>query len=211
METPTRDDVREQKEKSMTEVFTRYGEGGPRPDHVPPKACTVRHPDAGGQCPREAVGEVWALPFCEVHGREAELAYREEISESVGNGLEALLDAENQRHDKNRALLDALRGVAGPRDVDYLIQEAAMRKAFPPEELAANTDPDTLRFDYEIYGRDTPSDWWHEARIMAVRFMRQAQAVPILEDLELIRERATVQQLLADRDMGRRARKAVAR
>ncbi len=66
---------------------------------------------------------------------------------------------------------------------------------YPPEELADNTDPDTLRFDYEIHGRDTHYDWCCEARIMAVRFMPQATAVPIVKELELVRERATVQQL----------------
>lgn len=55
----------------MKEVFRKYGDGGP---HVEPIACVVRHPDAGGQCEREAVGEVWSLPFCEIHAREAELA-----------------------------------------------------------------------------------------------------------------------------------------
>ena len=83
-----------------------------------------------------------------------------------------------------------------------------MEEAYSPEDLEGNTDPDILRFDYEIHGRDTPYDWWCESRIMAVRFMRQATAVPIIKELELVRERATVQQLLASRDMDRRSEPA---
>lgn len=188
----------------MTEVFTRYGDGGPRPDDVEPIACVVHHPDAGGQCGREAIGEVWALPFCEVHGREAELAYKDELAVTASLEFEALWDAEMKRADTNWSIMEALEAAEKPANVDYLIHLVAMKAAYPPEELAANTDPDTLRFDYEIHGRDTPYDWWCESRIMAVRFMRQATAVPILEELELVRERATVQQLLAERDLDRR-------
>lgn len=185
----------------MTEVFTRYGDGGPRPDHVAPKACTVRHPDAGGQCPREAIGEVWALPFCEVHGREAELAYRDELAQTNGLEFEALWDAEMKRIRPNWSVMEALEEAsAKAAAVDHRVLKAAMEAAYPPEELAANIDPDISRYDYERYDGDTPVEWWTEARILAVRFMRQAQSVPILEDLELVRERATVQQLLAERD-----------
>lgn len=188
----------------MTEVFTRYGDGGARPAHIAPIACVVRHPDAGGQCGREAIGEVWALPFCGVHGREAELAYKDELAETTGLEFEALWDAEMKRADTNWSIMEALEAAEKPADVGYDVLRAAMKAAYPPEELADNIDPDILRFDYENYGRDTPVEWWTEARILAVRFMRQATAVPILEELELIRERATVQQLLAHRDLDRR-------
>jgi len=192
----------------MTEVFSRYGDGEPRPDHVAPISCIVSHPDAGGQCEREAVGEVWALPFCEVHGHEAALAYRDEINQTVSVEFDALRDAEAQRLGTDDALLDALASAAAPPAVDYTIHEAAMEEAYSPEDLEGNTDPDILRFDYEIHGRDTPYDWWCESRIMAVRLMRQATAVPIIKELELVRERATVQQLLASRDMDRRSEPA---
>ncbi|MBA3423980.1 MAG: hypothetical protein H0U04_05420 [Rubrobacter sp.] len=192
----------------MTEVFTRYGGGGPRPAYREPIACVVAHPDAGGRCEREAVGEVWRLPFCEVHGREAELAYMDEINDAVRAELDALGDAENQKPGSNEALLEALARTPTPPGVDRVIHLAAMEEAYPPDELEGNTDPDMLRFDYETHGRDTPYDWWCEARIMAVRFMCEAQSVPILKDLELVRERATVQELLASRDMDRRCKPA---
>ncbi len=190
----------------MKEVFRKYGDGGAGAAHVESIACVVRHPDAGGQCEREAVGEVWSLPFCEIHGREAELAYMAEASESVGVELEALFDAERKRHDANRPLIEALDSATKPVEVDFRAHEPAMLEAYPPDDLESNTDPDTLSFDYERYGRDTPHDWWCESREMVARFMRQAsdRGVPIVEDLEYLRERATVQELLANRDLDRR-------
>jgi hypothetical protein len=189
----------------MTEVFSKYG---PETEGDEPIRCVVAHPDAGGQCGQPAVGEVWALPFCEIHGREAELAYMDERNKAVGNKLEALADAENKRHDRDPGLLEALKAALAPPDVDHAIYEKAMADAYPPDELAGNIDPDILAFDYEEIG-STPYDWWCEARLMVVRFMRQAavDAPEILDDLELLRERATVQQLLAGRDLDRRWRK----
>lgn len=194
----------------MTEVFMKYG---PAPVGAEQVACVVAHPDAGGPCPSEAVGEVWSLPFCEIHGYEAELAAREELAESAGNELEALFDVEIKRYDTNRAVTEALERAEVPSDVDREIQSAAMRAAYPPDDLEGNIDADTLSFDYEKYGRDTPHDWWYEARVLLVRFMRQAaeRGVPIVGDLEYLRERATVQELLAERDMDRRWRATKAR
>ena len=42
----------------MRELFTRYGPG-PAPDGHEVPRCVVSHPDAGGPCGEEAVGEVW--------------------------------------------------------------------------------------------------------------------------------------------------------
>ena len=180
----------------MTEVFRRYGGGEPRPDDKAPIACTVRHPDAGGQCKREAIGEVWALPFCEAHGKEAELAYREELAETVGNELAALYRAQNERFRRDEALLEVLGSLEGPPMVHYEDQDAAIVEAYPPEKLEKNIDSDILAYDYEAAKAcDTPHDWWCEARIVTVRFMREAYdrgSVELLQELELVRERATV-------------------
>ena len=191
----------------MTEVFRKYGGGEPRPDDKAPIACTVRHPEAGGQCQREAIGEVWALPFCEVHGKEAETAYLEERVETIGYGLDMLRD--DGRNVLQQPVVEVLKTVEYPSRIDHDAVEAAMREAYPPEELEQHIDPDILAYDYEkdfIIG-DGPYDWWCEARLMVLRFMREAferGSSELLKDLELIRERATVQQLLADRDLERR-------
>jgi hypothetical protein len=81
--------------------------------------------------------------------------------------------------------------------------------AYPPEELASNTDADTLAYDYErgFASEDGPNDWWSEAQLVACRFMRQAHdrgLAGLLRDLEYVRERATVQRVLAKRDLHRR-------
>lgn len=197
---------------SMTEVFRRYGDGDPQGrDHVETIACVVRHPDAGGQCEREAVGEVWALPFCEVHGHEAELAYKTDLAETVDTELEALRGAEAVRVGTDRALLEALQACPDPAHVGYGVHKAAMEAAYPPEELADNMDPDIPRFEFGSPAGDTPYDWWCESRELLVRFMRQATSVPIIKELELVRERATVQELLAERDMDRRCGPSFAR
>ncbi len=188
----------------MTEVFSRYGNGEPRPDHKKAPACIVRHSEAGGQCEREAVGEVWALPFCEVHGKEAELSYKEGIQETVAFGLDKLNDG--GEYVLPRPILEVLKSVEYPMSRDHEAVEEAMREAYPPEKLADNIDPDTLRYDYEEQSLN-PVDWWTGARYKVLSFMHEAYEdcyVELLRDLELIRERATVQLLLAERDMDER-------
>ncbi len=188
----------------MTEVFTKYGGGESQPKDKKAPACIVRHPEAGGQCEREAVGEVWALPFCEVHGREAELSYKEGIQETVAFGLDKLNDG--GEYVMPRPILEVLKSVEYPRNRDHESVEAAMREAYPPEKLADNIDPDTLRHDYEEPSTN-PVDWWTDARYKVLRFMDEAYEdchLELLRDLELIRERATVQLLLAERDMDER-------
>ena len=124
----------------------------------------------------------------------------------VENELSTLIGAEKQRFDTNWPLVEALASADVPSDVPYLPHEEAMVAAYPPEELEANTDPDTLGYDYERTGEDNPYDWWSAAQLMACRFMRQAHdqgLAGLLKDLEYVRERATVQRLLAGRYIAR--------
>ena len=106
-------------------------------------------------------------------------------------------------------VVEALKTIERPVRIDRDAVEAAMREAYPPEELAEHIDLDILAYGYErdfMIG-DGPYDWWCEARLMVLRFMREAferGSVALLCDLEPMRERATVQQLLADRDLERR-------
>ncbi len=183
---------------------SKYGPGEAAGENP---GCVVSHPDAGGQCPRPAIGEVWSLPFCKVHAREAELAAMEEVSEMVENELSTLIGAEKQRFDTTWDLVQAL----GSADVPYLgssvedleAYDAAVLEAYPPEDLERNTDADTLAFDYEREcPGDCPVDWWSEAHNLLCRFMRQAAdrgLAVLLDDLEPLRERAIVQRVLAQR------------
>jgi hypothetical protein len=70
--------------------------------------CVVSHPDAGGPCGRPATGMVWNLPFCEIHGREAEAAALEELAEDAEMALQGLEDAEKGRAETNPAVVRAL-------------------------------------------------------------------------------------------------------
>ncbi|MDP9437368.1 MAG: hypothetical protein M3P49_01245 [Actinomycetota bacterium] len=59
--------------------FRKYG---PAPaEEKDPPTCVVTYPE---DCGRAAVGEVWALPFCEGHGTEAVAAARLEAYEDAG-------------------------------------------------------------------------------------------------------------------------------
>ncbi len=192
----------------MTEVFRKYGGGQERPETKAPIACVVSHPDAGGPCQREAIGEVWSLPFCELHGREAELAAAEEMGSSLEGIFAGLVAIEQERHDRNEKAVRIIKEAVktSSEAADTLAHAGAIAAAYPPGELAANTDPDTLRYDYARMGMDNPHDWWCEAQIMVCRFMRQAHdrgLAGLLTDLEYARERATVQRLLAERYMDR--------
>ena len=190
----------------MTEVFRKYGAGfaDGRPEDKEPIACVVSHPDAGGPCRREAIGEVWSLPFCKVHGREAELAAQDEMATSLEGIFTGLGAVERERHDRNEEVLRIIKEAATTPGSDTLAHVKAIAAAYPPEELEANTDPDTLRYDYGGTGMDNPHDWWCEAQLMVCRFMRQAHdrgLAGLLTDPEYARERATVQRALADRYM----------
>jgi hypothetical protein len=191
----------------MEEVFRKYPETTPAEERKGPPVCVVSHPDAGGECGRPAIGEVWSLPFCASHGREAELAAADEMKSSLEGIFAGLLAVEQERRDRNEMALRIIKEAAKTPDSDTLAHEEAMATAYPPEELGEGTDPDTLRYDYEQTGLDNPHDWWCEAQIMACRFMRQAHdqgLAGLLKDLEYVRERATVQRLLAGRYMDRK-------
>jgi hypothetical protein len=194
----------------MEEVFRKYPETTPAEKRKGSPVCIVSHPDAGGECGRPAIGEVWSLSFCELHGREAELAAQDEMASSLEGIFTGLAAVEQERYDRNeeavRIIKEAASEAAPSEAADTLAHEAAIATAYPPEELEANTDPETLRYDYDQMGQDNPHDWWCEAQIMVCRFMRQAHdrgLAGLLKDLEYVRERATVQRLLAGRYIDR--------
>jgi hypothetical protein len=146
-----------------------------------------------------------------MHGKEAELAAREEMATDLEGIFTGLVALESERHDRNETAVEIIAGFASAHGLDFdtLAHEEAMLAAYSPEELAANTDPDTLRYDYErgFASEDGPHDWWSGAQLMACRFMRQAHdrgLAGLLRELEYVRERATVQRVLAKRDLHRR-------
>ncbi len=192
----------------MREVFRKYPETTPKEERKGSPVCVVSHPDAGGPCGRPAVGEVWGLSFCELHGREAEMSAKEEIAYATDTELQILADSELERPATNHYVLEILQAAKVPYEVDYAAHAEARLAAYPPDELEAHTDRDTLRFDYDRdYAGDGPVDWWSDGVIALCRFLREAhdRGLPgLVADLEYLRERATVQVVLADRDYERR-------
>lgn len=175
--------------------------------------CVVSHPDAGGQCEREAAMTVWTLSFCELHGREAELSAVEEFVEDVETELEVLIDAEKARPQPNLALVRALEWAEVPGRGGGAVEHhtEALRVAYPPVE--GRIHPDTLIYDYgdptgdELRDGDGPHDWWNEAHWVATRAMRMAHdrgLAGLLKDLEYVRERAAAQIVQAEEDLKRR-------
>src|SRR5215210_8076211 len=191
----------------MMELFRRYAPGPP-PEGVEPPVCVVSYPEP---CGEPAVGEGWDLPMCARHWREAELAAREELVAALHNELEALVWAEDQRFHKNRAVVLTLRD-AGVTGFDWTVAdshayEEALAAAFPTEGLDDLLDADVQTYDYERHEGGGPVEWWADERYLLLYFMRRASGVGLprlVQDLEVLRERATVQLALAERDMDRR-------
>lgn len=167
--------------------------------------CSVTYPE---RCGWIAEGEVWALPFCKAHGLEAAQAARMEVHDEAERELGALLaNFDGGRLVRNPLLREALGKLEIPDDGDtYGEHEEAIVAAYAPDDSLL--DPDTLAFDYADEDRTLiPYDWWCEARELVVKWMREAHEVgqsPLLDALEPIRERASVQQVLAARDLERR-------
>lgn len=156
------------------------------------------------------MGEVWSLAFCEVHGREAEYAAMQEALENADHELMVLTNSERERFNRNKNVLAALERatVPGLEGFRYNGEEhdRLMREAYPPGQ--SRVHPDTAIFDYDHhYAGDGPVDWWTETREMVARFMREASAgglSVLVDELELIREQATAQQVIADELFERR-------
>jgi hypothetical protein len=192
----------------MRELFRRYNPDTPPEEREGSPVCVASYPEP---CGEEAVGEGWDLPFCEAHWTEAELAAREELVGELHNELENLVFAEAQRHHKNRAVVRALRNAGAPglewEVADSRAHDVALAAAYPAEGREDLTHPETLAFDYDRYDHDGPLEWWSEERYLLLYFLRLAceGGLPrLVEDLEPLRERATVQLALAERDYERR-------
>ena len=195
----------------MRELFRRYNPDTPPEERKGSPACVAPYPEPCGEA---AVGEGWDLPLCERHWREAEMSAREELVRAVADELRVLALAEGERAYGNGAVVRALRDIpatvgtvlgAGWEREDSELYAEALAAAFPTDEGRA--DPDTLAFDYGRYDGDGPVEWWTDERYLLLRFMRRAcgEGLPrLVQDLEGLRERATVQLMLAERDFERR-------
>ena len=180
----------------------RYGPNpNPRGDGGP--SCRVSHPAAGGPCGEPAVMEVWALPFCAVHGAEAEAAALAEMWQEARAGMRAALDGGRGAWRTNAALLYALRRAEHEarenEEGAERAHEDAVRDAYGGAD-ASHTDPDTLNYHGDPFV-GTPVNWWRETRVAVCKAMREAAEGGLTHaaDLEPLREHATVQEVLAIR------------
>ncbi len=117
-----------------------------------PPVCVVSYPEA---CNRPAVGEVWALPFCEARGKEAVAAARLEAFEDAEGELHGLLGhLGNTRPARNPLLIAAVRAATVPGERPSPDHGEAIRAAYALRE--EDTDPDTLAYDYGEASRMNP-------------------------------------------------------
>ena len=177
-------------------VFSKYNPNTPPEERRNSPACVASYPEP---CGERAVGEGWGcLPLCEPHWNEAEIAARYELSYVVGSELDALNNAEAIRPDRNEAVMEALDEAAAPGWEPYADRGRygeALAAAYPVEGRGDLTDPETRGYDYDRYDGDGPTEWWKDARVLLLRFVRQAseRGLPhLVLDLERLRERATV-------------------
>ncbi len=160
------------------------------PDEVEeygPLPCSVRHADAGGQCERPAVLEVYGLSFCSEHGAECKAGALAELYFDASRWLERL--------DNPHVSLpnpEALRVVrAGVSELNHLClhfeqDDELLRRAYP--YLAERVDSLTLEFDYSDPERSAhPFDTFYEDRWTIHQLMRVAYSKEmgyLVEDLE---------------------------
>ncbi len=166
--------------------------------------CIVSHPDAGGPCGEPATCEVYGLPFCEVHGLEANYGC---LNQLHSDAMDELPDVRSS--ERNPAALEHLRAVwVRLADLTNSYSDAhskAVKEAFP--YLEERVDEETLEWDYDTH-RETPPDWWLEDYWKLCTFMYEAwrtQRYFVCKELEPIRERVAAQYAFAEKVFKERA------
>jgi len=161
-----------------------------------PLPCVVRHPDAGGQCERPAITEVYGLAFCEVHGAEAKSGALEELYFDAANFLGRLSNLHVTP--PNPASVAALRSAVSELQAAESLasgQTEVLRRAYPviPERVLS----DTTAFDYhDPTPHESPPDWHHRTRFVLHKLMRLAYEEGehwLVEVLEEYREHEAAQ------------------
>lgn len=184
--------------------FARYNQDVPEHERVGTPVCSVSHPAAGGPCGKPASVEVWALPFCPEHGREAEAAALSEMHEAGHEFARDAVEAARTTWRRNGALLSLVRASAAEaqRSMEEhdCAHEAALQAVYGDAD-DSRTDTNTLVFGYEDLSAGTPSEWCRDARVSVCRLMREAHedGLVLAEHLEPVREWATIQEVLAVR------------
>ncbi len=157
--------------------------------------CVVDHPDAGGACGRRGVCEVYRLPFCEIHGLEA----------NAGALAQLYHDAmdEFDRLDNQQALPLQPEVVQVIREASERSLETHIRYAREKDRLVGEVyplirervDQETLDWEPGSLGESPVDRWaaeyWEVATLMLQTTGRLAPS--LVRDLEPLRERAAAQ------------------
>lgn len=176
-----------------------------------PLPCSVRHADAGGQCERPAVLEVYGLSFCEAHGAECKAGALAELYHEASEWL-GRLDNPHVSGPNPEALRVLRAGVA---ELNHLClhfeqDEELLQRAYP--YLEERVDSYTLEFDYDDPERSSvPVDAFREDRWAIHRLMRLSYAegmTYLVEDLEERRQYLAAQAAFALAHFERRRRQS---
>jgi hypothetical protein len=183
-------------------------------DYSSPLPCFVRHTDAGGQCERPAVMEVYGLPFCELHGVEAKAGALAEIYDDADLDLERLDNRMAPWENPATAwwIAEAREKLHEQAIEASHAEQPAILGAYPV--IAERVDVETRGYDYWTPTEDlTPVDSFSEARRLLHKLMRQAYGGGdswLVEDLEYKREMASAQLAFALEDYERRVSSSTA-
>lgn len=192
------------------EALARSLTGEERAGDLP---CWVRHPSAGGLCPRSATTMVYGLLFCEAHGAEATAGALVELYQDAGDFLERMDNpyVPLPNAEAERTLRAAWRELDRRRDEHQEAEEAALRRAYPviPERVCYETTAFDYHFDPENpHGpNDEPTAVYEDARRLLCKEMRLAYeegADWLVEVLEHERESASAQLAFALEDYERK-------
>lgn len=180
--------------------------------------CWVRHPSAGGQCPRAATTMVYGLLFCEAHGAEATAGALAELFQDAGDYLERLDNPHvpPPNAEAAKAFKLALSGLDRHRSEHETeeAEDAALMRAYPT--IPGHVCYETVAFDYRFgpgneYGPgEMPTEVYRDARRLLCKEMRLAYewgADWLVEVLEYERESASAQLAFALEDYERKTRK----
>lgn len=157
--------------------------------------CVVDHPDAGDACGRPGVYEVVGLPFCEVHGPEANSGI---LAQLYHDALDGFAQLDNQQAVPLQA--EVLRVVqdAYDRSLETHSRYAkhhgdVVREAYPL--IRERVDQETLDWSPGNYERVPTDEWMDEYHEVCALMLRAygGLAPGLVRDLEPLRERAAAQ------------------
>lgn len=165
--------------------------------------CVVSHEDAGGPCERPIVFEVYGVPFCEVHGIEANVGAMAQLHDEAMD--------EFGRMDNVHALpiqpefLRVVRSERGRSFDDHIRyarqHERLLLEAYPLiRERVDQETSDWQPGDLDKNFTGGPVDWWAAEYRHMCSFMLQAsrsRETNLARELEPVREHAAAQYAFA--------------